>query len=194
MKRTLLGILILASVSCGDLTRQGTGSSYLTIESLEASSGAAPGAFAAGLSSDVVTVVDGTPTVFADLARVSFALLLKDTGPPGSPNTPSPNNAITVDRYRVVYLRADGRNTPGVDVPFPFDGAFTVTVFDRATAGFTLVRGQAKLEAPLAALRNNFSTISTIAEVTFYGRDQTGRQVSVTGRLDVSFSNFGDPN
>lgn len=194
MKRTLLGILIVASVSCGELTRQGTASSYLVIEALEASSGAAPGEFGSILSSDVVTVVNGTPTVFADQARVSFALLLKDTGPPGTPNTPSPNNAITVDRYRVVYRRADGRNTPGVDVPFPFDGAFTVTVFGRAEAAFTLVRIQAKSEAPLAALRNNFATISTIAEVTFYGHDQTGRQVSVTGRLDVNFGNFGDPN
>jgi len=141
-----------------------------------------------------VTVVAGTPTVFPDLARVSFALLLKDPGGPGSPTSPSPNNAITVNRYRVQYIRADGRNTPGVDVPFPFDGAFTVTVFDRASASFTLVRVQAKSEAPLAALTNNLTTISTIAEVTFYGYDQTGREVITTGRVSVNFSNFGDPN
>jgi hypothetical protein len=35
--------------------------------------------------------------------------------------------------------------------------------------------------------------ISTIAEVTFYGHDQTGREVSVVGRLTVDFGNFGDP-
>jgi hypothetical protein len=40
MKRALLGILLLASVSCGDMVRQGTGSSYLIVNALEAKSGA----------------------------------------------------------------------------------------------------------------------------------------------------------
>ena len=35
--------------------------------------------------------------------------------------------------------------------------------------------------------------ISTIARVTFYGHDQTGREVSATGNIDVTFANFGDP-
>jgi len=35
--------------------------------------------------------------------------------------------------------------------------------------------------------------LSTIARVTFYGHDQTGREVSVTGSIDVTFANFGDP-
>ena len=42
------------------------------------------------------------------------------------------------------------------------------------------------------SLVNNFQVISTIAEVTFYGHDQNGRAVSVTGRLDVDFSDWGD--
>jgi hypothetical protein len=106
---------------------------------------------------------------------------------------PTSNNFITVNRYRVVYTRADGRNTPGVDVPYPFDGAITVTVSGTATAGFTLVRHQAKVEAPLGALATNFVIVSTIADVTFYGQDQTGRAVSVTGRISVNFANFADP-
>jgi hypothetical protein len=35
--------------------------------------------------------------------------------------------------------------------------------------------------------------ISTIAEVTFYGHDQTGRAVSAVGNIGVSFGDFGDP-
>ena len=62
-----------------------------------------------------------------------------------------------------------------------------------ATAGFTIVRSQAKREAPLAPLVNNDTIISTIAYVTFYGHDQTGNEVSVTGTIDVTFGNFGDP-
>ena len=99
-----------------------------------------------------------------------------------------------MNRYRVTYIRADGRTTPGVDVPHPFDGAFTVTVPASGTASavFTLVRLQAKLEAPLAALAANLNTISTIAEVTFWGHDQTGREVSATGRIGINFANWAD--
>ena len=196
MKRAVLAVLLLGAVSCGDMTRQGTASSFLIINTLEGASGATPGQFGGDFGSDVVTVVDdqtGESTIFADLGRVTFSLGLKDPGPSGSPVTPSPNNSITVDRYRVRYLRSDGRNNPGVDVPYGFDGAFTVTVSDTASAGFTLVRSQAKLEPPLAGLATNLLVLSVIAEVTFYGHDQTGREVIATGRIGVHFGNWGDP-
>lgn len=190
MKRTLFTILIMASASCGELTRQGTASSYLTVETLEAASGAESDQFGGNLASDVVTVVDGVPTVFADPARVEFALRLKD---PGSAVGPTSANAITVDRYRVQFIRADGRNVQGVDVPYAFDGAFTITVSETASAAFTLVRVQAKREPPLAGMASNGTRLSTIAEITFYGHDQTGRDVIATARISVNFGNFGDP-
>jgi hypothetical protein len=62
------------------------------------------------------------------------------------------------------------------------------------TGAFTLVRHQAKAEAPLAALARNRLVISTIAEITFYGHDQTGREVSTIARISVDFANFGDPS
>jgi hypothetical protein len=194
MKRALLAVFLLASVSCGDMTLQGTSPAYLIVTELEGASGAEPGEFAATVSSDVITVVDNVPTVFGDPGRVSFQLALKDPGPPGSPTVPSVNNAITVDRYRVKYIRSDGRNVEGIDVPYTFDGAFTITVSSTATAGFTLVRNQAKNEAPLRALVNSAVVISTIAEVTFYGHDQTGREVTAVGRISVNFANWGDPD
>jgi hypothetical protein len=177
--------------ACGDVVRQGTGSSYLIVNALEGASGATPNAFGTILSSDVVTVVDQVPTVFADNGRVTFTLAMKD---PTSGVNPTPANFITIDRYNVRYFRADGRNTPGVDVPYPFDGAITVTITGGGSAGFTLVRLAAKAEAPLAALARNFTVISTIAEVTFFGRDGTGREVTVSARMGVDFGNFGDPN
>ncbi len=183
----------LASASCGGVVREGNGTSFLIIQALEAVSGAQPGQFSTGLQSDVITVVDDVPTIFSDSGRVTFQLGLKDAGPPGAPAQPSPNQSITVDRYRVRFLRADGRNTPGVDVPYGFDGAFTVTVAGATDAGFTLVRHIAKEEAPLAALARNRAIISCIAEITFFGRDLTGHEVSVTGRINVEFGNFGDP-
>jgi hypothetical protein len=189
--------LMLTSVSCGDMARQGQSPAYLRIDELVASSGAEPGEFGATLFSDVITIVDRAggpvPTIFADLGRVSFGLGLKDPGPASGPTSPSANNFITLDRYHVQFIRADGRNTPGLDVPYPFDGAITATVRGDLTASFELVRHIAKGEAPLAALARSPVVINTIAEITFYGHDQTGRGVSATGKMSVEFGNFGDP-
>lgn len=185
-------VLGLASTSCGTIAREGTASSFLIIKALDAASGADPGSFGGTLSSDVVTVVNNSPTIFNDIGRVQFGLGLKDPGSPSSPASPGQPNWITIDRYHVKYIRTDGRNTEGVDVPYAFDSAVTATVTGDTTVAFMLVRQQAKQEAPLRALGANGLIVSTIAEVTFYGHDQTGRAVSVTGNIGISFANFGD--
>ena len=186
--------LAAASASCGSAVREGTGTSFLVIGNLEGASGAEPDDFGGLLQSDVITVVDSHPTVFSDNGRVTLRLALKDPGSAGSPLEPTQNQAITVNRYHVRFIRSDGRNTPGVDVPYGFDGAFTVTVTKESQATFELVRHVAKSEAPLGSLANNFTVISTVAEITFYGRDLTGHEVSVTGHLTVDFGNFADPS
>ena len=56
-----------------------------------------------------------------------------------------------------------------------------------------VVRLQAKMEAPLQALAATGNIISTIAELTFYGRDQTGREVIATGRMSINFGDYADP-
>jgi hypothetical protein len=194
--RTGIAVLALATVSCGSVVRDGAGTSFLIVQKLEAASGADPDQFQGALHSDVITLVDKVPTVFADAGRVAFSLGLKDPGSAANPTSPTQNQSIVVDRYRVRFVRADGRNTPGVDVPYGFDGSFTLTVGGSGTpqAVFTLVRHVAKHEAPLAALASNSVIISTIAEITFYGRDLTGREVTATGRISVDFGNFGDPD
>jgi hypothetical protein len=201
------GLLALAvSLSgCTAAQREGQSPAYLIVDSLTGASGAKPQDFSNVLASDVRTLVKTTdasgeqvlvPTIYADPAAVAFRLALKDPGSPDSPTTPSTTNAITVTRYHVDFERSDGRNQPGVDVPYSFDGAFTATVTDSgASATFTLVRVQAKEEAPLMALVNDggAKTISTIAHVTFYGADQAGHAVSVSGDLAVNFADWGDP-
>ncbi len=196
----LLGI---ASAGCGDLVRQGRGPSQLVIMSLQAASGAEPEDLGGNLQSDVVTNVNRTengtqtmvPTIFNDVGEVTMSLLLKDPGQPGLLATPSAINQVTINRYRVVYRRTDGRNAAGIDVPYPFDSAATFTVPAEGTvsAGFELVRHTAKQEAPLANLRANADKISTIADVTFFGQDQAGNAISVTGSLGINFGNFADP-
>jgi hypothetical protein len=194
----------LLGAGCGSYVRdQGRGPTQATVAVLEGAPGAEPDKFGTNLSSDVITNVRKTiagtqvlvPTIFADNGRVTMSLMLKDPGGPGSPTTPTAVNDVTFTRYRVVYTRTDGRNTPGVDVPYPFDSAATFTVAGGATvtAGFDLVRVTAKEEAPLRALVTNPQFISVIAEVTFYGKDRAGNDVSASGSIGITFGNFGDP-
>jgi hypothetical protein len=201
----LLVLVLAGGISCGRLNSEsGKSPSYLYIEQLAASSGAKPDNFSNVLQSDVITnikVLVGTeqvftPTIYEDMGRVVLRMALKDVGSANAPTTPTYVNAITVTRYRVVFQRSDGRNTQGVDVPYAFDGAATGT-FDSngGTLTFALVRAQAKIEAPLKALRNGGGDIliSTIAEITFYGHDQNGNDVSVTGTMSINFADWGDP-
>jgi hypothetical protein len=174
--------LAFAATSCGKLTREGTSSSYLVINQLQGAAGQ-NGTFSNVLQSSVRTIE-------SDLGQATFTLALKDSGSSDNPNTPSPNNYVTLTQYHVEYVRSDGRNVQGVDVPYAFDGGLTATVNGSNTSvGFTLVRVQAKQEAPLKALGASGSStvISTVARVTFYGHDQTGRDVSVTGNIDITF-------
>lgn len=205
MTPTLVAMLgLMASISCGDLVRQGRSPSFLVIDLLQAASGANPSQFGGTLQSDVVTnttqTIGGTqvqvPTVFEDLGQVQVRILLKDQGNPGATATPSAINILTINRYRVTFRRADGRNTPGVDVPYPFDGAITATITNTpVTLSFVIVRVQAKLEPPLRSLAGGGGriAISTIADVAFYGHDQAGNEFQQVGSIGVNFADWGDP-
>jgi hypothetical protein len=188
----LAAAISVATAGCGDVVRQGRSPAYLMVTKIIAASGAEPEEFSDELSSDVVT----KGGVVEDLGTVTLRLALKDIGQPAAPAAPTANNYITITRYRVSYKRSDGRNTPGVDVPYAFDGAGTVTVTDKdAELAFVLVRVQAKLEPPLRSLRElgGSMAISTIADITFYGRDQAGNEVSATGSISVNFADWADP-
>jgi hypothetical protein len=184
----------LGAASCAsDFTRTGSSPAFVVIESLLGASGAKPEEFGSPLGSDVLTFGG----VINDLGQAKMSVALKNPAS-GSLTSPSPLNSITLSRYHVNYRRADGRNTPGVDVPHPFDAALTVTLpaTGNVTFGFEAVRVQAKLEPPLAnmaGVAGGRIVISTLAEITFYGRDQAGNDVEVTGTLAVNFSDFADP-
>jgi hypothetical protein len=187
----LAGVASLTA-GCGDYVRQDNAPVTLIIDLLEAGSGSSPQSFQGTLRSDVQT----RGSVFDDMARVTMRMVLKDQGMPGFTNVPGPLNRVTITRYRVSFRRSDGRNTPGVDVPFPFESALTFTVPTEGTAAavFELIRHTSKAEAPLAGLVGRNPVISTIADVTFSGRDQAGNEVSVTGSIGVLFGDFADPS
>jgi hypothetical protein len=189
---------LIASVSCGgELLRTGRAPVYLTIENMTAAAGGT--GTSAFLLSDVQVLVDQqingqnvrVPTIFNDNATATISANLKNP----SINATALNN-VTLTRYRVNFRRTDGRNTPGVDVPFGFDGGLGVSIpaGSSSSVSFEIVRHQAKLEPPLKSLAGlgGQGFISTIAEVTFWGHDQNGNQVSVTGRIDVQFGDFAD--
>jgi hypothetical protein len=192
----LIGLALLAAgtVSCGDVARQGQGPVYLVVNSLQAASGADPQELGNPLSSDVRTAIPAgsTPSIFNDVGQVIFAVTMKNVllG-----TEPTSNNSVTIRRYHVSYRRADGRNNPGVDVPYAFDSAATITIQagDTATLGFEIVRHVAKSESPLTQLRSSFVVITTIADVTFYGTDQVGNDLSVTASMQINFGDFADP-
>ena len=202
--RCAAAVLVLASISCGDVARTGRSPVYLVIDTLEAARGDKPTEFTGGaLLSDVLTIVTtgGTCTqtspcqvIFDDFGQVVLRTPLKDVTNPSSPNAPTTNNEVTINRYRVVYRRTDGKNLQGVDVPYAFDGGVTGTVplGGTLTLAFEVVRHVAKAEPPLASLRSNGSIIYTIADVTFFGRDRVGNDVFVTGSMQVNFGNFAD--
>lgn len=191
----------LSLTSCADLASTGSGPAYLIMERVTASAGGATGAGTTSLLSDVQTLVDVTvggvtvkqPTVFNDLGQATIRAEMKNAL---STTAPTAVNSITLNRYRVRYRRTDGRNVEGTDVPYGFDGGTTATIApgSSVTVSFDLVRHQAKLERPLSTLVGGRGLIflSTIAEVTFYGQDQAGNAVSVSGTIDVQFADFGD--
>jgi hypothetical protein len=196
---------ILSMVSCGgEMLRTGRAPVYLSVNAMTASAGGSSGAATAFLLSDVQVLIEQdingvtvfVPTVFNDSASATIQVNLKN------PEIASTTlNNVTLTRYHVEFRRADGRNTPGIDVPYAFDGGLGLTIpaGSASSVAFEIVRHQAKLEPPLRNLTgsgvssvNGLGFISTIAEITFYGHDQNGNEVSVTGRIDVQFADFGD--
>jgi hypothetical protein len=188
---------IAASISCGDVVRGDRTASILVINSLGGAPGNKPAAFGAPLESDVTTnltspapcsAASPCPTIFNDLGQVVLSLAPKDVS-----LTPTSNNQVTISRYHVEYVRTDGRNTQGVDVPYAVDGAMTGTISTSgsATMSFELVQNVAKEQTPLVQLVSG-GFINTIAKVTFYGRDIVGNDVSVSGQIQINFANFAD--
>jgi hypothetical protein len=187
--RTLRAMSVITLVtwwiSCGEVARTGRSPVLLVVDSLEAASGASPDTFGNVLFSDVETLVPQevnghtvrVPTTYADIGRVAFRLTPKNPGSATSPLGASALNEITINRYRVTFRRADGRSAPGVDIPYPFDGAVTVTIpaTGSASATFAIVRHQAKKEPPLSNMQRGGGANMGVALIS------------------VNFGDFGDP-
>jgi hypothetical protein len=194
----IVAALMAATISCGDAVRNGSSPAFITVMSFQALAKNTTATPTSTLLSDVQVLVISPapcsastpcPTVFDDFGQITLQLTPKNTLV-----APTTNNQVTMTRYHVDFTRADGLNTPGVYVPFGFDGALTTTVppTGQATVSFELVRHVAKEESPLVQLITSGTVINTIASVTLYGTDQVGNAVTVTASMSVEFGNFGD--
>ena len=193
-----LAALVAGSSGCGDVVRGDRAAAILNVAALAGIAGGAQGSPSGTLLSDVLvlrrspapcTAAAPCPTIVDDFGQATLTLTMKN--PLISPTS---NNTVTINRYTVVYRRNDGRNTPGVDVPYAIDGAVTasVVVGGQTVVAFELVRHAAKEEAPLVQLVFDPNIISTVADVTFYGHDLVGNAVTSTGSLTINFGNFAD--
>ena len=132
-----------------------------------------------------------------DNAQADFSNEFLQIGPGAQVGSGSFLNDIIVQQYRVDYFRPNNRNTPGVDVPYGIDGTMTLRVplGGNATGIVTVVRHEAKVEAPLSDLVQlgpQEGTITTNAQIKFFGQDISGRTVSAFGFLEVHFADFAD--
>ena len=188
-------VLTLHLASCTpDVLENDASNTVIVINSMQGAQEAPDGTPSDDLSSDVCvndSFLEGTCTVLADFGLVEMSAVLKNQ----DQLTSTFLNDVTFTSYRVNYIRTDGRNTPGVDVPFPFDGAtnFTVVANGGSVArAFVIVRTQAKLERPLVnlAFGGGALVLSVIAEVEFFGTDGGGRAISAKGFLNIQFADF----
>jgi hypothetical protein len=132
-----------------------------------------------------------------DNAQADFSNEFLQIGPGANVGNGSFLNDIIVQQYRVDYFRPNNRNTPGVDVPYGIDGTMTlrVAVGSTSTGVVTIVRHEAKTEAPLSDLVQlgpQEGVITANAQIKFFGQDISGRTVSAFGFLEVHFADFAD--
>jgi len=194
LKILVLVIMALFLASCVAKEDDSTSASFLVINSLTGND------------------LDGQPgslTVFSDVSLEGS--IINDNGVAEittltyNPLPDSPEHDITyymnvvVDQIDVEFLRTDGRNVEGVDVPYRFTQPMNqlVAVDDTVEIPFVLIRHVAKLEAPLLALRDITSQsyiLQLVAKVTIHGKDLGGHRVApVTSYLTVWCANFADP-
>lgn len=191
LKALVILPMVLAVLACNPVENDSTSGSQLVIVNLQGQD--FEGNEANYLESDVLfeDPQDGTSTIHADKAAVTVRADLVD---PASLMGPSKYNDVQITRYTVEYMRTDGKNAPGVDVPLPFDGTLTIAAPVDSAVQFPIivVRAAAKAEPPLIDLHagRDAGILTVMAKITLYGHDQASRAVTATGYLTIYFANY----
>jgi len=187
----ILALILL--LSCNPIEDETKSDSLLIVEKITATD--LEGNEVNFLNSDVIKVNEetGETYVTADAAKATLRATLLNPAPLMGAST---YNDILVTRYVVTYTRSDGKNTPGVDVPYPIEGSLSALVrIDQTTdVSIIVVRETAKLEPPLRnlAIGRGDGVITATAKIDFYGEDMTKHKVKATGYLTIEFANYID--
>jgi len=186
---TYILIFILSfSISCNKIENDTRSNSILIIKSIKAINWEEEEADV--LFSDVIVEKEDSSYIQSDLAVVELtAELMNPT--PGLES--SIYNNIMIDRYIVHFERSDGKNTPGVDVPYPIEGNLSalVEIGSSVKVSFVVVTINAKREPPLVNLVDgNEPEIKATAIIELYGHDLVNNKVKATGYLQVFFNNY----
>ena len=141
-----------------------------------------------------MTVVNDVPTVVQRPRPGAAGAGDEGSGGVNSPTTPTTANYITVTQYHVQFVRSDGRNTPGVDVPYAFDGGVTLTVGPtKWPARFTLVRNIAKERSAAHGARGQGRDhLDHRPESRSTATTRPAARSAPRRNISVDFGNFGD--
>ena len=197
----LLALTFVTYVACTSVEDNTRSASLLTVSNVNGLPGSPGETQGVPLLSDVCDNPNSDPqdpdtcSVFNDNASVTldndFLMVGSGTG-----QGTSYLNDILVTQYRVDYVRSNGRNTPGVDVPFGIDGTMDIRVGVNGSASTSIlvVRHTAKQEPPLSEITTGEGerVITANAQMRFYGHDIAGRAVSATGFLEIHWANYGE--
>lgn len=148
----------------------------------------------------IENIAEGTP-LLSDVRGtggviVNCQVTLKLSARPKNPNSPvGIAEDVRIQRYSVSYSRSDGRGVQGVDVPYTISGN-TSTLVTSGSASTTdlavdLVRHQAKLEPPLSNIVG-LQVVTMFAQITVSGQTVSGKAVSASGSMQITFADFAD--
>ena len=193
-KAALVVLAVLAALACNPIENSTQSATLLTVVSM---TGLDLSAKDANYSQSDVLVTDSTTGLSTITDDVAKATLTASTLAPTPPAGTSQYNDIQLDKLIVSYTRTDGRNSEGVDVPYPYEQNLSqiIRVGQQTTISFIIVRASAKQEPPLIGLRAGATrgeVIYTNARVVFYAHDLAGKKVTVTGYLPVEFADFAN--
>jgi hypothetical protein len=192
-KALALGGIVLLLASCNPVENKTTSASQLIVQSVLGVD--LKGNLVNYLQSDILIqdAESGGLSWQGDAAKVTFVAQTLDPDPILGTSS---FEDIQVTRYVVSYIRSDGKNVPGKDVPYSFEGNLSVLVRVGQTsdASMIVVREVAKQEPPLVNLQyaERGDVLNMTIRIDFYGHDLANKPVQATGYLPVFFANYGN--
>jgi hypothetical protein len=193
-KAALAALAALTALACNPIENNTQSASLLTVVAISGLDIAAKDANFTQSDVLVTNSTTGLSTITDDVAK---ATLSASTLAPNPPAGTSQYNDIQLDKLVITYIRTDGRNAQGVDVPYSFEQNLSqvIRVGQETTFSFIIVRASAKQEPPLIGLRAGATRgeiLYTNARIDFYAHDLAGKKVMATGYLPVEFADFAN--